>query len=197
MSKPRIAIVISSTREGRFGDRVANWVNEIGQRRTDLDFEIVDLRGFPVPFFNAPVSPRFAPVTDPQAITWARKFAEFDGYVFVTAEYNHAIPAVLKNALDYLNDEGARKPATFVGYGVVGGARAVEQMRLITIELSMVALTSAVHVGMEPFLGLLQQGKDFADYPYLAPTVDRMLEELSWYAHTLRAGRQQSERAAA
>ena len=189
MSKPRIGIVVSSTREGRFGERVARWVAEIARMRSDIETEIIDLRDYPLPFFNAPASPRFVPIETPEAKAWAGKMAEMDGYVFATAEYNHSISGVLKNALDYLFAEPQRKPATFVGYGAVGGARAVEQLRLIAVELSMVPLARAVHINMEPFLGLMREGKDFADYPYLATTVETMLDELSWYAQTLKAGR--------
>jgi NAD(P)H-dependent FMN reductase len=189
MTKPRIGIIISTTREGRFGDKVADWIASLATTRTDLDFEIVDLRDYPLPFFEEQMSPRFAPIGTPEATRWAAKMAELDGYVFVTAEYNRSISAVLKNALDHIYFEPSRKPAAFVGYGVVGAARAVEQLRLMSIELSMVAMKSGVHINMEPLLGMLREGKDFADYPYLAPTVTTMLDELAWYARTLKAGR--------
>ncbi|QDZ11529.1 NADPH-dependent FMN reductase [Devosia ginsengisoli] len=197
MSKPRIGIIISTTREGRFGERAAHWVAELAASRNDIETEIVDLRDYPLPFFEAVSSPRFAPIDTPEARKWAGKLAELDGYVFVTAEYNHSISGVLKNALDFVFAEPARKPAAFVGYGAVGGARAVEQLRLIAVELSMVPLNRAVHINMEPFKGMLMDGKDFADYPYLAPTVDAMLEELAWYAQTLRAGRNAADLKAA
>jgi NAD(P)H-dependent FMN reductase len=197
MSKPRIGIIISTTREGRFGERAARWVAELAAGRDDIATEIVDLRDYPLPFFESVASPRFVPIDTPEARKWAGKLAELDGYVFVTAEYNHSVSGVLKNALDFVFAEPARKPAAFVGYGAVGGARAVEQLRLIAVELSMVPLNRAVHINMEPFKGMLMDGKDFADYPYLAPTVDTMLEELAWYAHTLKAGRNAVELKAA
>jgi NAD(P)H-dependent FMN reductase len=189
MSRPRIGIVISTTRQGRFGDKVAAWIAGIAAGRTDLDFEIVDLRDYPLPMFDSVMSPRFAPIDTPAATRWAARMAELDGYVFVTAEYNRSISAVLKNALDHIYFEPARKPAAFVGYGAVGAARAVEQLRLVSIELNMVAMKSGVHINMEPMVGLLREGKSFADYPYLAPTVTVMLDELAWYAKTLKAGR--------
>ncbi|MCR6671939.1 NADPH-dependent FMN reductase [Devosia ginsengisoli] len=197
MSKPRIGIIISTTREGRFGERAARWVAELAASRNDIETEIVDLRDYPLPFFDSVSSPRFAPIDTPEARKWAGKLAELDGYVFVTAEYNHSVSGVLKNALDFVFAEPARKPAAFVGYGAVGGARAVEQLRLIAVELSMAPLNRAVHINMEPFKGMLMEGKDFADYPYLAPTVDTMLEELAWYAQTLKAGRDAAELKAA
>ncbi len=197
MNKPRIGIIISTTREGRFGERAARWVAQLAETRSDLDVEVVDLRDYPLPFFESATSPRFVPIDTPEAKKWSGKLAELDGYVFVTAEYNHSISGVLKNALDFVFAEPARKPAAFVGYGAVGGARAVEQLRLIAVELSMVPLNRAVHINMEPFLGMIREGKDFADYPYLAPTVEVMLDELAWYAQTLRAGRESVELKAA
>ncbi len=197
MTPPKIGIIISTTREGRFGDRAARWVADLAAGRTDIDTEIVDLRDYPLPFFEAAASPAYVPINTPEARKWADKIAELDGYVFVTAEYNHSISGVLKNAVDYLFAEPNRKPAAFVGYGAVGGARAVEQLRMIAIELDIVPLKKAVHINMEPLLGLLREGKDFADYPYLAPTVVTMLDELAWYASTLKAGRARSALASA
>lgn len=190
MSKPRIGIILSTTRETRFADRPAQWVLDIAKARGDADYEIVDLRDFPIPFFDAVGSPRFVPQTNEVALKWARKVSELDGYIFVTAEYNRSISGVLKNALDHIYDEPARKPAAFVGYGAVGAARAVEQLRLMAVELSMVPMKAGVHINMEPLLGMLRGGKDFADYDYLAPTVTVMLDELAWYTKTLKVGRE-------
>ncbi|MBN9363623.1 MULTISPECIES: NAD(P)H-dependent oxidoreductase [unclassified Devosia] len=189
-SKPRIGIILSTTRETRFADRPAQWVLDIAKARGDADYEIVDLRDFPIPFFDAVGSPRFVPQTNEVALRWAKKVSELDGYIFVTAEYNRSISGVLKNALDHIYDEPARKPAAFVGYGAVGAARAVEQLRLMAVELSMVPMKAGVHINMEPLLGMLRGGKDFADYDYLAPTVTAMLDELAWYTRTLKLGRQ-------
>lgn len=189
MTQPRIGIILSTTRETRFADRPAQWVLEIAKARGDADYEIVDLRDYPIPFFDAVGSPRFVPQTNEVALKWARKVSELDGYIFVTAEYNRSISGVLKNALDHIYDEPARKPAAFVGYGAVGAARAVEQLRLMAVELSMVPMRAGVHINMEPLLGMLRGGKDFADYDYLAPTVTAMLDELAWYTKTLKAGR--------
>ena len=189
MSRPHIGIILTSTRASRFGERPAKWILEIASARGDADYELVDLRDYPIPFFDAPGSPRFMPATDAAAQRWAERMASLDGYVFVTAEYNRSITGVLKNALDHLYYEPGRKPAAFAGYGAVGGARAVEQLRLMCIELGMAPMKSAVHIGMEPMLGMLRSGKDFADYDYLAPTVTVMLDELSWWAEVLKTGR--------
>lgn len=197
MTKPKIGIILSTTRETRFADRPAQWVLEIAKARGDADYEIVDLRDHPLPFFDAVGSPRFVPLTNEAQLAFARKIGEFDGYIFVTAEYNHTVPGVLSNALTYIFNEMERKPAAFVGYGAVGGARAVEHLRALVVELSTVPTRFAVHINMEPLLGMLRGGKDFADYDYLAPTVTTMLDELAWYTRTLKAGREAQELEAA
>lgn len=189
MSRPKIGIVLSTTRQTRFADRPAQWVHEIAAARGDADYEIIDLRDYPLPFFDEVGSPRFVPLTDEAQLRFARKLGEFDGYIFVTAEYNHTLPGVLSNALTYIFNETERKPAAFVGYGTVGGSRAVEHLRMLVVELSMVPTRSAVHINMEPLIGMLRDGKDFGDYEYLAPTVTTMLDELAWYTNTLKAGR--------
>jgi NAD(P)H-dependent FMN reductase len=113
------------------------------------------------------------------------------------AEYNRGPPAVLKNALDYAYKEFNRKPAAFVGYGGVGGARAVEQLRLNSIELQMAPTRSGVHIGGADFIGMLMQGKTFADAPHLEPTAVAMLDELAWWAHALKGAREAASQKAA
>jgi NAD(P)H-dependent FMN reductase len=188
-SRPKIGIILSTTRQARFADRPAKWVQKIAEARGDADYEIVDLRDYPLPFFEAVGSPRFVPNTNEVAIKFAKKLEELDGYIFVTAEYNHTVPGVLSNALSYVFNEMEHKPGAFVGYGTAGAARAVEHLRMLVVELSMVPTRFAVHINMEPFRAMLMEGKDFADYPYLAPTVTTMLDELAWYARVLKDGR--------
>lgn len=188
MNKPKIAIIIGSTRTGRFADTPAAWLLDIANRRTDADFEIVDLRDYPMPFFEG-AALVYAPVTDEHAKRWAAKIAEFDGYVFLVAEYNHSITGVLKNAIDHLYSEIHRKPAAFVGYGGTGGARAVEHLRNILAELHVATLKSAVHMGATELIGVMREGKTLEDYPYLAQSAMPMLDDLIWWARTLRQGR--------
>lgn len=126
---PRIAIIISSTRETRFADKPTEWFTRFAKGRTDLDFEVVDLRDFPLPFFNEVASNAYVPSQNDVAQRWQQKVAEFDGYVIITAEYNRGPTAVLKNALDYSYVEWNRKPIAFVGYGSVGAARAIAPYR--------------------------------------------------------------------
>lgn len=189
MSKPKIGIIVGSTRAARFADKPTEWIARIAAEYSDLAFEVVDLRDYPMPFFEEAASPAWAPSQNEVAQRWQKKIDELDGYIFITAEYNRAPTGVLKNAIDYAYNEWNKKPAAFVGYGGVGGARAVEQLRLILIELQMAPTRSAVHVGMEPMLGMLRNGKDFGDYDYLGASVGPMLDELLWWTRVLKAGR--------
>jgi len=190
MSKPLIGIILGSTRQGRFGDKPAEWIHGLAKQRSDLAFELVDLRDHPLPFFDEPASPAWAPVQNEAAKQWAATLARFDGLIVVTPEYNHGPSAVLKNALDYAYKEFVHKPMAFVGYGGVGAARAVEQLRLVALELPMAPVRSAVHVGMIEFLGIWQQGKSFDDFPHLAQAAAAMFDDLAWWTHALKAARE-------
>ncbi len=193
MTEPlRIGIIIGSTRVGRFADKPAQWVMGLGENCAGVTFELVDLRDYPMPFFDQPKSPLRESSKNEEARRWARKLDELDGFVFVTGEYNHSIPAVLKNALDHVYAEFNRKPATFVGYGNAGGARAIEQLRLMLVELQVAPLRAAVHLSREQFVGLLLDGKTFADFPPLRQAGEAMLTELVWWAEALRCGRGRS-----
>ncbi len=190
MTKPKIAIIISSTRAIRLGEKPAKWIYEIAAKRDDLSVELVDLRDYPMPFFDEVASNAWVPSKNEVALRWQKKVAEFDGYIFVTAEYNHGVTAVLKNALDYAYPEWNRKPAAYLGYGSVGGARAVEQLRLICIELQMAALRAGIHIQGADFMAVWQQGKDINELTYLPPLAKDMLDQLVWWANALKAARE-------
>ena len=128
-------------------------------------------------------------MSNAEAQRWAQKLDTFDGLIVVTPEYNHGPTAVLKNAFDYAHKEFARKPIAFVGYGGVGAARAVEQLRLVAVELQMSPVRNAVHIGMVEFMGIWQQGKQFEDFPHLAQTAGVMLDDLAWWAKALKSAR--------
>ncbi|WP_233978782.1 NADPH-dependent FMN reductase [Pectobacterium versatile] len=187
--QPRIGIIIGSTREGRFGDKPAQWIYNIAKERADLSFELVDLRDHPLPYFAESVSPAWGPVSNVEAQRWAQKLDTLDGLIVVTPEYNHGPTAVLKNAFDYAYKEFARKPISFVGYGGVGAARAVEQLRLVAVELQMAPVRNAVHIGMVEFMGIWQQGKQFEDFPHLTQAAGGMLDDLAWWAKALKSAR--------
>lgn len=192
MTNPKIAIIISTTRATRFGDRPAKWIHDIAAARGDMDVEIVDLRNYPMPFFDEPASNAYVPAKNEVALRWQAKVAAFDGYIFVTAEYNHGISGALKNALDYAYPEWARKPAACLGYGSVGGARAVEQLRTNLIELQVAPTRNGVHIQGGDFYDALLNGRDLADLPYIAENAVTMLDELIWWAKALATAREAS-----
>ena len=189
MTTPKVAIIISTTRQVRFGEKPTQWLYDIASKRSDLAFEIVDLRDYPMPFFDEVASNAWAPSTNEVAQRWQQKIAEFDGYIFVTAEYNHSISGVLKNALDYAYPEWNRKPAAFVGYGAVGAARAIEQLRLICVELQMAPTRTGVHIQGGDFMAVWRQGKSLTELDYLQPNVAAMLDELVWWTKALKTAR--------
>ena len=186
----RIAIIISSTRDSRFGDKPAQWILNLSSARADLEFEIVDLRDFPLPFFNEVASNLFADTQNEVGLKWQQKVAEFDGYIFVTAEYNWSITAALKNALDYAYNEWNKKPAAYVGYGGVGAARAIQHLRLINIELQMAALHNGVHIQGGDFYAVWQGGQDLESLTHLQPSVEAMFDELAWWTKALKVARE-------
>jgi NAD(P)H-dependent FMN reductase len=189
MGSPRIGIIIGTTREGRFGDKPAQWIHAIATQRSDLEFEIVDLRDYPLPLYDEQIPPLYSPSKNSVAQRWNAKIAELDGYIFITSEYNHGMSGVLKNALDHSYPEFNRKPAAFVGYGGVGSARAVEQLRLVCIELQLAPTRTGVHITLEPFLAAMKGEKKLADFDFLNQGAEQMLEELVWWTRTLKAGR--------
>ena len=142
-----VQVITGTTREGRFSERVAGWVVDHLGARDDLEVELVDLRDHPLPFFDGTAPARtlrdYPRRTSPGS---GRRIDRADGYIVLTAEYNHGYPAVLKNAMDWTFVEWRRKPITFVGWGNVGGARAIEQLREVAVEFEMAPLRYAVHI---------------------------------------------------
>lgn len=189
MSKPKIAIVVGSTRAARFADAPTQWIAKIAKTHADIDVEIVDLRDWPLPFFDEVASSAWAPSQNEVAQRWQKKIAEFDGFIFTAAEYNHAPTGVLKNAIDYAANEWNKKPAGFVGYGSVGGARAVEQLRLIAVELQMAPVKSAVHIAWGDFLAVRQGEKKLEDIEHLNQAAAALINDVAWWAKVLKAAR--------
>ncbi len=144
----RIGIILGSTRPNRNGEQVAQWVYEIASRRSDAEFELVDLRDYPLPHLDEPLPPSMGQYQNDHTKAWADKIASFDGFVFVTPEYNHGTSGVLKNAIDYLYAEWNNKAAGFVSYGAVGGARAAEHLRLVAGELQMADVRQQVTLSL-------------------------------------------------
>lgn len=198
-SKPKIAIIIGSTRNARFAEKPANWILEQAQARDDMEFELVDLKDFDLPFFNENASNMWMPSEDPKAIAWQKKVAGFDGYIFVTSEYNRSIPASLKNALDQSYVEWNKKPGAVLAYGSVGGTRAAEHLRNIMVELQMVPVRAGVHIGGSEFMKVHPMGangpvSDIADA--IKPSADAMFDGLAWWANVTKQGREEDARQA-
>ena len=191
-TKPRIALVIGSTRPTRLADKPAQWMLKQAQARTDMDVETVDLRDHPLPFFAEIASNMWMPSKDPEAVRWQETIARYDGFIFVVAEYNHSITGVLKNALDQAYKEWVRKPFTAIGYGGVGGSRAIEHLRGIGVELQMVSTRAAVHIGGSDFMSISPRGGNKpieAIEAGLLPSANAALDELSWWAKATMAAR--------
>ena len=167
MSKPKIALVIGSTRANRFADKPAEWFAKLAKEHDDIELEVVDLRDFPLPFFDEVGSSLYVPAKSEVAQRWQKKVAKFDGFVFVTAEYSRGPTAVLKNALDYAYTEWNKKPVGFVGYGGVGGARAIEQLRLHAIELQMAPIRNAVHIVWADMAQVMGGAKQLEEFEHL------------------------------
>jgi NAD(P)H-dependent FMN reductase len=181
--KPSILVILGSTREGRVGEVVARWLMRRLDGWPEADFELVDLRDYPLPAYEGPSPDQRGPVVG----RWVDKVAAADGYIIVTPEYNHGYPAALKSALDHAYEEWNRKPVAFVSYGGhAAGYRAVEQLRLVSVELQMVPIREQVGIqfpwtAFDADGSLTREGAEKA--------VGRMVEDLLWWARALRHAR--------
>ena len=190
----RVAIVVGSTRPGRKADAVARWVHGVAASRGDAAFEVVDVADYALPHFDEPQPPLAGQYSQPHTHEWAAKIASFDAYVFVTPEYNHSTSGALKNAIDFLFAEWNDKAAGFVSYGVDGGVRAVEHLRLILGELKVADVRSAV---------ALSVFDDFRDHTDFTPnaghreSLTAMLDEVVAWGSALKALRQPRQARAA
>lgn len=192
MAKPKLAVIIGSIRPNRFATYPAQWITEIATKRGDFDVELIDLKDYPLPMFAEMTPPAYGPSEDKVAQRWQKKLAEFDAYIFTAAEYNRGPTAVLKNAFDYSYKEWNNKPLSFVGYGGVGGARAVEHLRLSAIELQMAPIRTAVHIQIPVYLAVLKEGKKLSEFDFLNQSAEDMLNQLAWWTNTLKAGREKA-----
>ena len=179
----KLAIVIGSTRPGRKADAVAHWVWEIAKKRGDAEFELVDIQEFNLPLLDEAMPPSMGRYSQPHTKAWAAKIASFDGYVFVTPEYNHGPSGALKNAIDYLYREWNNKAAGFVGYGSAGGTRAVEQLRLVMGELQVADVRAQV------MLSLFTDFENFTTFkpaPMHEKSVNTMLDQVIAWSGALK-----------
>ena len=178
----RIGIILGSTRPNRNGEQVAKWVYEIASQRVDAEFELVDLRDYPLPHLDEPLPPSMGQYQNEHTRQWAAKIGSFDGFVFVTPEYNHSTSGVLKNAIDFLYAEWNNKAVGFVSYGAVGGARAAEHLRLVAGELQM------ADVRQQVALSLLTEFENFSVFKpgdYNRSALDTLLDQVIAWSRAL------------
>ncbi|MFD1702566.1 NADPH-dependent FMN reductase [Methylopila henanensis] len=191
-ARPKIALIIGTTRGARFADVPAQWMLRQAQSRSDIDVELLDLRDFNLPMFDEVASSAFAPSQSAEATRWQHELARFDGFIFVVAEYNHSLSAVLKNALDQAYKEWNHKPFTAIGYGGMGAARALEHLRQIAVELHMVSTHAAVHIGGADFFTIFpavgNQPIETIEQNLLG-SAKIALDELVWWAKATMAAR--------
>lgn len=180
----KVAIIIGSTRPGRKAEAVARWVHDIAQRRSDAEFELVDIKDFNLPLLDEPVPPSRGQYSKPHTKAWAAKIEPFDAFVFVTPEYNHGTSGALKNAVDFLYREWNNKAAGFVGYGSAGGVRAVESLRLVMGELQVADVRAQV------MLSLYTDFENFTTFkpaPQHETSVQSMLDQVVAWGGALKA----------
>jgi NAD(P)H-dependent FMN reductase len=191
----RIAIIIGSTRPGRNGESVARWVLEHAQQREGVEYELVDLADWNLPHLDEPMPAAAGQYANDHTKAWAAKIAEFDGYLFVTPEYNHSTSGALKNAIDFVGAEWYNKAAGFVSYGVFGGARAVEHLRLVLSQLQVATVSAFVGLSLAHDFENWQLKPGADKVAGLTPLFDQ-LESWSTALAAVRQGEQEEEAAA-
>ena len=185
----KIAIILGSTRPGRIGESVATWALEVASKRTDAEFELVDIADYNLPLLDEPVPPSLGQYSKEHTKRWAAKIDSFDAFIFVTPEYNHGIPGALKNALDFIFKEWNNKAAGFVSYGSAYGARAVEGLRLVMGELMVADVRAQV---------MLSLFADFENYSVFKPadrhetTLNTVIDQVVAWGSALKTVREQS-----
>jgi NAD(P)H-dependent FMN reductase len=182
----RIAIVTGSTRPGRVNRQVADWVLANAAARTDAEFEVVDIADFNLPLLDEPYPAAYQNYQHDHTRAWSARISEFDGFVFVTGEYNHTVMPALANALSYLNAEFNNKAAGIVSYGSMGGARAAEHLRNLLSELQL------AHVRNQVMFSLFTDFENFSEFKPAeqnAGTLAPMLDQLVLWTRAMQAAR--------
>lgn len=185
----KIHIITGSTRPNRKSHSIAQWAHEVASKRSDASFELVDIADYNLPLLDEPLPPLIAEeYTKDHTKKWAAKIAEADGFIFVTPEYNAGVSGALKNAIDFLHAEWANKAVGFVGYGSVGGARVIEQLRGTAGELQMADVRETLNLFLH---------QDFEEYTMFVPTdqharqLNRTIDQVVEWAQALRTVRNQ------
>jgi len=195
-----ISVIVGSTREGRFSEKPAKWILDRLKKRDAVDARLLDLRDYPMPFFDQPVTPATPgrPAFENEVVQkWTAAIAQSDGFVFVTPEYNYGPAAVLKNAIDWVYPEWHRKAASFVSYGSAMGARSVQQLRQTVIEIQLAPIRSSVHIPVATLLAHYQGGDVDAGLAELDGIAGTMIDDLLWWTAALKAARAGGSRASA
>jgi NAD(P)H-dependent FMN reductase len=183
----KIAVITSTTRPSRMGPVFAKWFMDQVKDYPEVSFELIDLAEENLPFLEEEHSPASGMYEKERTKAWSKKIASYDGYVFVTAEYNNGYPAPLKNAIDTLYHEWARKPVAFFGYGTYGAARSIEQLVNVTAKLNMVPLPANVVAVIEPWSAIKEDGSLRAEN--VKGKLDGLVENLTWWAKLLAQAR--------
>lgn len=190
----KIAVILGSTRPKRFGEKPARWIFDEVKKRKGVEVEFLDLRDYPMPFYDQPASPAWMQGEFGTDVVkrWTRKIAEADGFIIIAAEYNRGYTAVLKNAIDFVYKEWNNKPVGFVSYGAVGGTRAVEQLRLVAIEMQMAPVRQAVHLPLDLYMSMMNEEApvDAARFAPVQQAADTMLDQLLVWAEALKTVRE-------
>jgi NAD(P)H-dependent FMN reductase len=188
-----VSVIVGSTREGRFSERPAKWILQQLKKRDGVDARLLDLRDFPMPFFDqaaTPAMPGRPSYKNDVVQRWTAAIAQSDAFVFVTPEYNYGTSAVLKNAIDWVYPEWRRKPASFVSYGSAGGTRSVQQLRETMIELQVAPIRSSIHIPVATLMAHYTGGDVDAGLAELnAPAATPMIDDLLWWSTALKTAR--------
>ncbi len=188
MARPRLAVVVASTRPGRVGPAFGRWFTGRVAEHGAFDGTLVDLAEVALPFLDEPEHPKLRRYAHAHTRAWSALVDACDAFVLVTPEYNHGYNAVLKNALDFLHHEWADKAVGFVSYsgGVAAGTRAVQQLKPVLTCLRMVCVYETVAI---PFCERhLRDDGTVGEDGVLAPAADAMLDELARVTALLRPG---------
>jgi NAD(P)H-dependent FMN reductase len=187
-----ISVIVGSTRQARFSEKPAQWIFQQLERRGGIDARLLDLRDFPMPFFDQPVPPAMPgrpPYENEVVKKWTAEIARSDGFIFVTPEYNYGTAAVLKNAIDWVYPEWNRKAAAFVSYGSAVGARSVQQLRETAIELQLAPVRFSVHIPVATLWAHFQGGDVNAGLAELEAPAKAMIDDLLWWTAALKTAR--------
>ncbi|QMS84620.1 NADPH-dependent FMN reductase [Candidatus Xianfuyuplasma coldseepsis] len=176
MKKVNIGVILGSTREGRVSPQVGSWVVENLKNSDAANIELIDIKDYDLPFLGTSSNMD-------NVVRWNQKLEQLDGFIFVTAEYNHSIPGALKNALDSARDPWANKVAGIVSYGSAGGARAAEHLKNILTELQIAPVRTQVLLSL---FTDFEQGSQFKPQPLHQTNLNTMMTQVLAWTNALR-----------